>query len=62
MIVDLSEAVFLIVVTVGAGPIAAVGVLEATAIIWVPVNAIGAYMIFDSGVVKDFNRTAWGLK
>ncbi len=62
MIVDASEAVFLIAATVVAGPPAAVEVLETTAPIWVPVNAIGAYMIFDSGVVTDFNRTSWGLK
>jgi hypothetical protein len=60
--VDLSEAVFLIVATAAAGPMAAVGVLEATAPIWVPVNAVGVYFIFDSGVVRDFNRTAWGWK
>jgi hypothetical protein len=61
-IVDLSEAVFLIVVTIGAGPVAAAGVLELTAPIWIPANLVGAYMIFDSGVVRDFNRTAWGLR
>ena len=60
--VDLMEAVFLIIGVLAVGPMAIVPILEITSLLWIPANIAGAYLIFDSGVVKDFNRTAWGLK
>ncbi|NOT05220.1 MAG: DUF11 domain-containing protein [Anaerolineales bacterium] len=60
--VDLTEAVFVIIGVLVVGPVAIVPILEATSPLWIPANLAGAYLIFDSGVVKDFNRTAWGLK
>jgi RHS repeat-associated protein len=60
--VDLMEAVFVIIGVLVVGPMAIVPILEVTSPLWIPANLVGAYLIFDSGVVKDFNRTAWGLK
>jgi len=59
--VDVMEAVFLIVGVLAVGPLAIVPILELTSPLWIPANLAGAYLIFDSGVVKDFNRTAWGI-
>ena len=62
VVVDVGESVVFIVALFAAGPAGAVEVAEKTSIIWIPANAVGVYLIFDSGVVKDFNRTAWGLR
>jgi len=45
-----------------AGPVLAAKAIEITAIPLFVVNVLGAYLIFDSEVVTDFNRTAWGLR
>jgi hypothetical protein len=45
-----------------AGPALAVAAAEKTVIPWIVVNGLGVYLIFDSGMVADFNRTAWDLR
>ncbi|HEY9151990.1 MAG TPA: RHS repeat-associated core domain-containing protein [Anaerolineales bacterium] len=56
---DLIEIVAMGAGFLAGGPIGSAGVAEVTEPLWIPANVIGAALVFDSGVVKDFNRTAW---
>ena len=62
IVADLIEVVALAAGFVVGGPVGAVEVLEATEPLLIPANIIGVALIFDSGIVRDFNRTAWRCK